>query len=389
MIKRLYIDNYKCFVNFEVRPSALNLFLGGNGSGKSTVFEVLARMRSMMFDDARVSEAFPASSLTAWDSRSVQRFEIDWAPKGVLGASYVLEVEHDRVTGTSRIKSEKLSFEDGTTAYAHDGTNVTVAGDEGRKAVTFGFSSQRSYLSTVDHAPPGAAGWEAPSAQLAKMPKARLSLWKMMIGYLRIFKLDAGRIGSAVSEIAADLSSDGRSFAAWYSRLLQERPDLIAGLQQDFSDVMEGFRTLRVVPSQGGARHLVATFSAEASEERSATYDLPFEELSEGQRALVVLYTILRTQPGGVACFDEPDNFVALPEIQPWLVALSTAVEAGDGQAFVISHHPEVIDYLAPSGAVVFERPNGGPSRLKPLSVDRALGLKASEIIARGWHDAT
>ncbi|MFP4381463.1 MAG: AAA family ATPase, partial [Candidatus Sumerlaeia bacterium] len=41
MLKRLYIDNYKCFENFEVEFSNINLLLGANASGKSTVLEVL------------------------------------------------------------------------------------------------------------------------------------------------------------------------------------------------------------------------------------------------------------------------------------------------------------------------------------------------------------
>jgi len=387
MLKRLYIDNYKCFVNFEWKPETMNLVLGGNGSGKSTVFEVLAKIRSIVVDDARVTEVFPASSLTAWDTRSAQRFEIEWAAGG-YEASYVLEVEHERETGTSRIKSERLSS-GGTVAYEHDGTNVTVAGDKGRAAVTFGFSPHRSYLGTVDLPPHGASHWDAPSAQFAQMPKARLLMWKVMLFLLRIYKLDVGHIGSTTVDPGEALRPDGLNFATWYPRQLQERPDVIGALQQDLSTIIDGLRTLRVMPASNGARRLVATFGMAARETKTATYDLPFDELSEGQRALVLLYAILRTQSGGVVCFDEPDNFVALPEIQPWLVELSSAVETSNGQVFVISHHPEVIDYLAASGAILFERLNGGPSRTRPLSVDRTLGLKASEILARGWNDAT
>ena len=38
--------------------------------------------------------------------------------------------------------------------------------------------------------------------------------------------------------------------------------------------------------------------------------------------------------------FDEPDNFIALQEIQPWLVSLCQAVEDHGSQALIISHHP-------------------------------------------------
>ncbi len=35
MIKRIYIDNFRCFSNFELRPDRVNLLFGVNGSGKS------------------------------------------------------------------------------------------------------------------------------------------------------------------------------------------------------------------------------------------------------------------------------------------------------------------------------------------------------------------
>lgn len=388
MLKRLYIDNYKCFVNFEWKPGPVNLLLGSNGSGKSTVFEVLTKLQSVVFDDARVSEVFPASSLTGWDSRRMQRFEIEWAPANMLASSYVLEIEHERDKGTSRIKSETLSFE-GRPTYAHDGANVSVGGDDDGPPVTFPFSANRSYLSTVDSPVQGGASWDAPSARFATMPRATLRVWKWLFAHLRVYKLDAAHISGKVTDAATPLRSDGLNFATWYASKLQERPELIHRSQQDLSEIVDGLRALRVVPSSRGGRQMFATFAAGADDRRSATYELPFDELSDGQRALIVLYTILHAEAGEVTCFDEPDNFVALPEIQPWLVALSTSVEALQRQVFIISHHPEIIDYLAAGGATVFERVNGGPARIRPLSLDRSLGLKASEILARGWDDAT
>jgi AAA15 family ATPase/GTPase len=33
MLKRLYIDNFRSFVNFEYKPGSKQLLLGANGSG--------------------------------------------------------------------------------------------------------------------------------------------------------------------------------------------------------------------------------------------------------------------------------------------------------------------------------------------------------------------
>ena len=47
MITRIYIDNYKCFVNFEYQPGHLQLLMGSNGTGKSAVFDVLETLRAV------------------------------------------------------------------------------------------------------------------------------------------------------------------------------------------------------------------------------------------------------------------------------------------------------------------------------------------------------
>ncbi len=82
-------------------------------------------------------------------------------------------------------------------------------------------------------------------------------------------------------------------------------------------------------------------------------------------------------------CFDEPDNFVALSEIQPWLQVLRDTLEAQGGQAMIVSHHPEVIDYLALDSLWQFERPSG-PVIARPYEGDAASPLKLSELVARG-----
>jgi ABC-type uncharacterized transport system ATPase subunit len=89
---------------------------------------------------------------------------------------------------------------------------------------------------------------------------------------------------------------------------------------------------------------------------------------------------------GSTVILDEPDNFVSLREIQPWLMAVADAVEEGQGQILLISHHPEVLNQWAPRNGVQFVRDGIGPVRVEEFRGDPGNCLPPSELIARGWE---
>src|SRR5437660_1017705 len=73
-------------------------------------------------------------------------------------------------------------------------------------------------------------------------------------------------------------------------------------------------------------------------------------------------------------------------QTQPWLMDMCRAVEDHGSQALFISHHPELINYLAPQDAVILSRDEGGPTRIKPFTAANQSTLTPAEVIARGWE---
>ncbi len=65
---------------------------------------------------------------------------------------------------------------------------------------------------------------------------------------------------------------------------------------------------------------------------------------------------------------------------------LRERLEDVGGQIVLISHHPEFINALAPTHAVVFGRDNGGPVRVKPFEVALSGAISPAEVVARGWE---
>jgi len=138
------------------------------------------------------------------------------------------------------------------------------------------------------------------------------------------------------------------------------------------------------------SRVLRFDFQYEGDDQRAVSpkYSLNFDQLSDGQRTLVALFTVLHSAVAAdtTLCLDEPDNYVALREIQPWLIELIARTHATGGQCFLISHHPELINYLASSHGVRSFRDNAGPARAKAFEATEDDELLPAEIVARGWE---
>jgi ATPase subunit of ABC transporter with duplicated ATPase domains len=149
--------------------------------------------------------------------------------------------------------------------------------------------------------------------------------------------------------------------------------------------VIDGLTAIRLLRTDGSNRLLTLDCRIGTKE-----FFLYLDELSEGQRVLLVLYTILHAlaNRATLLVFDEPDNFIADAEIQPWLADVRERVaSANHGSLLVISHHPEVIDYLAADQILQLWR-DSGPTRQRVLDVDRSKGLPASEWLRLEAPDA-
>src|ERR1700674_2973609 len=106
MLKRVYIDNYRAFVNFELLLGQQQLILGLNGSGKSTLLEALGAIKKLVTGDAQPDLLFPESTHTGWQTLPQQTFELNVE----LGVSYRfrLELETWGTPARTRVKREMV-----------------------------------------------------------------------------------------------------------------------------------------------------------------------------------------------------------------------------------------------------------------------------------------
>lgn len=370
MLTRLYVDNYKCLVNFEFRPSNRQLIIGRNGAGKSAVLDVVALLRDFAVRGDTCDDRLMGRSRTRWQTVAEQRFELDVKGNGGVYA-YRLVVDERGTPARPRIVRESLDFANGPLFRFEDGT-VYLYNDrqEVEPSVKFPFDWHRSGLAIVDSRP----------------DNTKLTWFKQWLGRATPLQINPWAMSSRSEREAREPARDLANFADWYRHLCLDSGREVFEALNDLRDALEGLEALDLKEAGLNVRVVQARMRGTSG----TSVDLPLEELSEGQRTLIVLYLLLHCAvvEGATLLIDEPDNFIALAEIQPWLMKLLDRAEEKNAQVILVSHHPELLNQLAGEGGVVFDRPGGGPTRVLPFAPEDDTGLPPAELIARGWERA-
>ena len=364
MLTRIYIDNFRSFVNFEYRPEKKQLLLGENGGGKSSLLGAIRYLKQFVKGD---ENPFTQSTRTRWQDQPLQVFEID----ALLDESkyeYKVEIQFDTETRQQSVSLETLKVS-GKPVFelAHGEIHFFVNGSN--QATTVSLETAKSTLHL---------------SQLSNSHVLRFVEW---LDSVHCFRIDAypGTMDESADheERLPDFELD--NLAGWYRHLVQARPAENIGFLRSLKEALNGFQSLRFSSEEDGVRRLRADFTA--PKKVKASYSI--SELSEGQRCLTGLYMILHflIAKGHTVFIDEPDNFVSLREIQPWLLAAERAVEDSGGQLILISHHPEVLNQWASEYGLSFFRASNGQVRTKKFKADPKGDLQPSELIARGWEN--
>ncbi len=356
MLKRLYVHNYKCLVNFEINfDKDISLFLGTNGSGKSTVFEVLTKLRRVIIGEEKIENVFYYTDIPRWikGSENNTRFELDIEIENSI-YKYSLIIEFDFFAIIS-IKEESLycnnkmfiESKDETTFLLGPrlGNNNGLPFDNSRSSIYRTYALQfLQYLRTLF--------------------VVRINPYEMV-----------ATINRASTEIKTDLSN----YAEWFARLNENNRREVSMLEKAMRDILPGFDYFKIEQA-GQAKVLQVEFE---NKKEIIRYD--FNELSEGQKVLIALYALVYCTPeNSLICIDEPENFLALPEIQPWFDTLYDQCAERGLQALLISHHPKIINLLANDSGYWFSRENN-LTRIQKISTENESGLSIAELIDRGW----
>jgi predicted ATPase len=365
MITRLYANNFRCLVAFEVELNSFGVLCGPNGAGKSSVFDALGLVRKLAAGDGTLGGTgdadIPCLEFTHWLDSKVQEFELSLSVDG-HAFEYTIHIEQTADFEKPRIIGERAQC-DGQSLFDRDMEGVKF----------------QRYDNTWTGFP---LDWRQAALAAIQTPiTSKLALLQKAIANLLIVRPNPRSMERESKAEARNPDLSMTNLTSWYRSLAQEQ-EWTDALRDTLQAVWPDFRSFKLVDVGMNTKALQLRFEREGGQ----PVLLFFDQLSDGERALVALYMVRAAVETGAArtvLIDEPDNFVGLPELQPWLLSMRELLD-DEHQLIVISHHPEVLSNSGEANGRYLWRDNHtSPTRIGPLRVPE--GMTAGEAIARGW----
>ena len=361
MIRRIYIDNYKCFRNFEIKLSSLpcTMLIGPNGAGKSSLGEILWLFHSIGYGLSNLAEALKSS-----------------VKSGVMlstngGSSDVAKTRSD-----NGVLHLEIDIGDGDCVWQY----AIMAQPEGDKFAVLRESLQvneRMLLLRSEGAFLNSAAVKftvernvllLPFATDALGAVGEISRFKECLQRIQMVKPIPSRITSRVLARAGELKSDCSNLASWIVDLFARSPIAYQRFEDYLSLVMQDFGHVSVLPIASEGRILMVWFrTGDGNEEMG----LPFESLSDGEKCQFVAAALLAANAtmDNFTCFwDEPDNYITTSEIKYMMPALCHDFMK-KGQLIVTSHSREAILTYGENEIIRLARSTHAQQTLPPVSI--------------------
>ena len=352
MIRRLYVHNFRCLENFELpvsgQPSVL--LIGKNGSGKTTVGLALEILQKIARGTNRVGDLVKPKDLSRGRMDVPMRFEVDVELKAKV-YEYVIAFELPEGFKELRILEEKLAV-NGKPVYTRNGAQVHLA-----KAAQ-GQEKEASFR--ID--------WHMVALPIVQEQSTTdpLFIFKHWLSRMLILRPIPSLIVGDSNLDTLEPNLQVTDFGAWFSGLLAYSPSAYSKIDDYLKQVMPDLKDIRNPVIGTDSRSLVVQFS---NDQGSIT--VPFADLSDGEKCFMICALVLaaNVHNGPLLCFwDEPDNYLALPEVGHFVVALRQAFQSG-GQFIATSHNPEAIRCFSDENTLVLYRKSHlEPTIVRPLN---------------------
>ncbi len=341
MIKQLYVHNYRCLENFELNANEMNsvLFIGKNGTGKSTIlaaveiFQKICRGMNRLRDLEKL-DLLGIKDFARGRSDIPIRLELNVKIKD-KDFSFRLDLELPENFRELKVLKESL-FRNGQPIYTRQEAQISLVNNQ-EIETKFGLDWHLIALPVIQ-------------ARSETDPIAVFRNWLARIIFLD--PIPMLMTGESKGE-SLEPQKDGSNFGDWFTGLLSQYPAAYKVIDNYLRGVLPDIQDFRNELIGKESKNMIVRFS-----KNSSTLNIDFAHLSDGEKCFFICAAVLAANEfyGPLIClWDEPDNYLSLPEIGHFLETLRRAFK-DNSQIFVTSHHPETIRRFSEDNTFLLER---------------------------------
>ncbi len=335
MLKKIYIDGFRNFKNFILEPNFPHTLLCGlNGTGKTTVIEVLSRLQTFLINSKPIADLYDADSIPRWEEKEIGHFmstlgfslEIEKVPY-----DYEITVNYNFKEGLCRVEKESLRV-NGNAIFSSNTGEATVVSDDAKPS-TF----------PID--------WGLTGLQLASRRNSKIRTFLVYVEN-NIFALSINPFleFSESNSTKNFLGLECENFSEWYEKISSENIADVANSFQHIKPFVRGFKQFKY--KQYGVKK---ELFVDIHKKDIAPYELHFNELSHGQKILCILYLVLSVCPKDSIVFvDEFENFLSPIELQPLYDLIQDIFEDKNIQTIIVSHHHKTLEWFKDTAFILY-----------------------------------
>jgi predicted ATPase len=343
------VENFKAIEDTGwLKVDGLTVFIGDNGTGKSSVLEALRFVADLSYQtlDSALAHPFRGYEHVRWKGGK---------KRGHVPPQDPLK-EHDPINITVRGHVGQVTAR-AETRLSGQNRNVVVFEREALRVGTERYKrepSQRPERSIFERTS-WFDGWQF------------LNMEPQGMGEPTSMTQSAGRVR---------LARDGRNLAEYVRDLRGDEEygiDAFAGLLEALQVILPYTRELDFLAGESFGREVALRL-------HEGSFTVPGWMLSTGSLRLVALLALLRhPRPPSLICVEEIENGLDPRTIQLVVNQLLNAAESGRTQIMVTTHSPYLLDLVPLESLVFVEREEGKPP---------TFGRPADHEAVRGWAES-
>ena len=366
-IEKIRIANYKVYKNAEIKDlSNFSVFLGANGTGKTTLFDVFGFLSDALKSNIKIAlnKRGGFKEVYSRNGEGPIMFEIKFRNEeqdkcNSIAPLITYRLEIENIEGRPVIASEVLSYRRAQRGRPyrfldfHNGAGTAIVNESNYSDNASNFNEEREQqaLESPDILAIKGLG-QFQKFQAISTFRKLLESW-----YVSNFQIQEAR---AIEDVgfSEHLSTSGNNLAQVTKYIWENYPDIFQKILDKFKKRVPGVENVIAEETQDG--RIVLKF-------KDGSFKDPFiaKFVSDGTIKMFA-YLVLLNDPHKhpLLCVEEPENYLH-PALLPELAEEFREYAAEGGQVFISTHSPDFVNALKPNELFWLQKDNGETTILK------------------------